>query len=194
MYENENKKFSNTQWLSNCLPAEKAFHGLYAITHNLLRPGDKVTLPSIAHPYAWRSMWSVYQELLGREKRTASAASTPVDSGRQRETDAMRNQFAQVRQRFIDLKSAGTISDTAAEFLGIRDGDLDSPVVQHEKFGNILHSDWMGRSERIGNALSRWERMSANERAEIRQRLQARNLAKRIVRLEQAAEEKEKVE
>jgi hypothetical protein len=187
MFEGENKKFSNTQWLSNCEPAEKAFHGLMAVTHNLLRPGDKITLPSIAAPYAWRAMWAIYQELLARKRSTQATASTPVDSGRQQAADAQWNQYCQNRQRFIDFKSTGAISNTAADYLGIQDGDLDSAHVEHPKFGSIPHQNWGDRASRISTALSRWANMSEHERTEIPQRLAARNLARRIVRLEEAA-------
>jgi len=194
MYENENKHFDNTRWLGNSQPTEKAFLGLRAVTQNLLRPTDKISLPDIAQPFAWKAMWSIYQELLARERSTQATASTPVDSGRQQAADAQWNQYCQNRQRFIDFKSTGAISNTAADYLGIQDGDLDSAHVEHPKFGSIPHQNWGDRASRISTALSRWANMSEHERTEIPQRLAARNLARRIVKIEQAAEEKEKVE
>jgi hypothetical protein len=117
----------------------------------------------------------------------AAAATTPVDVGRQRETDALWDKYCQNRQTFIDKRH--DISDAAADFLGIRDGDLDSPVVEHLNFGSMRHPDWMGRAERIDAALGRWSRMTANERADIPNRLAARNLARRLVKLEEKQQE-----
>jgi predicted Fe-S protein YdhL (DUF1289 family) len=47
----------------------------------------------------------------------------------------------------------------------------------------------MGRAERIDAALGRWSRMTANERADIPNRLAARNLARRLVKLEEKQQE-----
>jgi hypothetical protein len=189
MLENQNKRFSGVQWLAASQPAEKAFLMLEAGVRGMLKPGDKVDLPSISQPFAWRAMWEIYQQLLARDRKAAAAATTPVEYGRQRETDSMWDQYCQMRQVFLDRKSSGAISDAEAEYLGILDGDLDSPHIEHPKFGSIRHTEWMGRASRINNALSRWDRMTSHERAEIPQRLAARNLARRIVKLEQAAKE-----
>jgi hypothetical protein len=190
MLENQNKRFNHVQYLAASQPAEKAFLMLEAVTRGMLKPGDKVTLPSIAQPFAWRAMWAIYQDLLARDRKAAAAAATtPVDAGRQRETDSMWDQYCQMRQMFLDRKSSGAISDTEAEYLGILDGDLDPPHIEHPNFGCIRHTEWMGRASRISNALARWDRMTSHERAEIPQRLAARNLARRIVRLEQKQEQ-----
>jgi hypothetical protein len=189
MLENQNKRFNHVQWLAANDPAERAFLMLEAVTKGLLKPGDKVALPSIAQPFAWREMWTIYQDLLARDRRAAAAATPPVDVGRQREMDSMWDQYCQMRQVFLDRKSSGAISDAEAEYLGILDGDLDSPHIEHPKFGSIRHTEWMGRASRINNALSRWDRMTSHERAEIPQRLAARNLARRLVKPEEKQQE-----
>jgi hypothetical protein len=192
MFERDNKTFSNTQWLVNSHVGQTAFLRLEAVVRGMLRPSDKISLPNIAAPFAWRALWSVYERLRERERRVASDAERQADAQHRINDDLEWNRYINSRVDFMDEVRRGGISDEVAAYLGLLPGDLSDPTVHSDNFGTTRHPRWQGRAARISIALGRWLGMSAVQRAEVPRLAQQRSLAQRIRKLEQEATDKER--
>jgi hypothetical protein len=192
MFERENKTFSNTQWLVNSHVGQRAFLSLEAVTRGMLRASDKISLPSIAAPFAWRAMWDVYVRLRDRERSVTSDADRQSDFQRQAADDADWNAYVSNRVVFLEEVRRFGIDDGVAKYLGLEPGDLADPTIHSDNFGTTRHPRWQGRALRISIALGNWQNMSAGQRAEAPRLAQQRSLAQRVRELEREAAEKER--
>lgn len=172
--------------------AENLYHHLTTAIEQMRRGGDAFVVPSERHPYAWREAWQLYEGLRDR-------ASTPPDpaviaaNNLIIATERDWNLYLVDRAKIVEYVRRGDIDEEAARYIGLRPGDLGSPVSNDPdaaRWGG-KRSDWAEIASRLSLAVTQWESMTRDEKREIPIRMAARRSDQATARLEQRMAEME---
>ena len=169
----------------------------------LTRPGDKVPpLPPFNAAGSWQTKWAIYEQLRERENRPPDPA---VIAANQEAANIDRdwNGYLQCRMKILEYVCRDEITEDAAQYLGLKLGDLGSPTTDDPELRNrgvFRRLDWLEVAGRIERAWSKWESMSDSEKRSIpvamkvlRAERETDQLKKRIAALEASIDQTNKV-
>jgi hypothetical protein len=183
-----NRLKTNTEWLH---PGDdNYFHHLRCEIENLRRPGDVFTVPSPHGPYAWRAAWTILEKLRAREAMPPNPAVV-ANAVREQNTQKVWNEYLNARTKILEYVRRGEIDEDAAQFIGLRPGDLGSPTSTDPEAARrgSKRADWWDVADRVSYAVSQWENLSREEKHTIPIVMAARRADAATARLEQRVAE-----
>jgi hypothetical protein len=186
--EHINIRLDSEQWIGN--EADRTyFNQLVAAIRGMARDGERLLIPGVEEPFAWRRAYALFSALKKRAPTRMKGGSGFVGAG-----DADLAWEGYVRNldeiRKLARNDVGGWS-LLSEYVGIERGDLDDPVPppDHPEHQWRRYSDWQHRAGRISSALSQLRSMGPRERAMVpeivSQRRRDRMIEQRFTALEQ---------
>jgi len=179
-----NNLMDSVEWLAGHAQ-ERLYDELRGQMEHLRRNGDTFSVPSPAHPYAWRAAWKIFVRLREREHNSP-----------QRMDDVF---FPQTSQNYADylrdlnemmrLLRYKKITSQEAAYLGLERGDLDD--VKPDDRGLIPIDAWAGAAGRISQVLGKFQSFTDEGWAQERLKIPHAMELRRLETARRRAEEKE---
>lgn len=178
--ETVNRRLRDQQFIKS--PADREFYRvLNAKIERLRRPGDDFEPLSENAADAWNHSYQEYERRLKREQATLPDPQIAAKAARWNGTERRWAEYLEYRGQILELVRREEIGEETAKYLGLRPGDLEPIKVEPD---GRRPANWEAKVDRLGEALGRWQQMSAHEKHSIPSEMRARRAEERLAALE----------
>jgi hypothetical protein len=199
--ESLNSRLDAYEWIAH--PADLTYFDGLTREVLALSGNEKLLLPKVEEPYAWRRLYALFCALKRRravDAQSPAAREASASSALSAAASLAWDKFVRDLSEIVELKRRGVLTPTISEYIGLHANDLSDPTKTEneadKRFGRV--GDWRDRAGRVDYALMRLRNITPDERAMIPTLLAIRKLEKenadlaaRVAALEAAGSQKE---
>ncbi len=149
----------------------------------LRRPEDTFEILPSNCAGAWQMAFGIYERLLRRSRLPRSQEQ--IDTAlRHKAIEEQWNEYVECRAHLERLAKQDVLTPNIAEYLGLKDGDLDSPAAKDSRFNDGRRSDWRDVFQRLSTVRGKLERMTPEEKQAIPMIMSLRRMSAALVEMQ----------
>jgi hypothetical protein len=156
-----------SEWLSAA--HQPQFDRLVGEIRARLRPSDPFKIPEFQEPMAWEKAWNIYERLRKRatqESHSPAAVEARAASARFAAAEGIWNRYTGERSELAQaIRRSGFKVQDLLVCIGLEPSDLDEPADPTVPGGR--RENWNAVAGRISDALHRFKKMSAADKASV---------------------------